>query len=275
MHWFTIFLTLVGLVMQTASCSVVPATREEHPNPKVMVFDCNKVGEVCDNMCFGAQCAGWGRSFTWDKPSKQTSSRRSTLAGCGSGNRCKDHPYGDEYQCDEYPFKSVLEAKAGGQVNRCVPWRENNAQSQTIKNFYYSLGKDFKDNKGKGCNKKSPCAFQVGFKNAGNVQYCNVNPDCRNDGNEYTKAGLFKTKRSITTGGGYYELENGDVIFSPVSLGEGSVAYMTVPRNTTLYDEHNMNHVPDPDQDDSQYDYMMDNLDLVELAIVKEVDGHK
>ncbi|KAG9963698.1 hypothetical protein KCU61_g3595, partial [Aureobasidium melanogenum] len=245
-----------------------------------MIFDCNEVGDVCKNMCFGAHCAGLGLDFTWDKPDSKTSSKRSTLAGCGSKNRCTKPPYGKDdedepYQCDEYPFKSVREAQAGGQVNRCVLRKYNNAQGQTIRNFYYSFGKKFKDNKGKGCNKESPCAFQVAFENAGNIEYCNVNPSCANDGNEYTKAGLFKAKRSIITGSGYYELENGDVIFSPVSLGERSVGYKTVPRNATLYHEHNMNHVPDPDQDDSQYDYMMDNLDLVELAIVKEVDGHK
>lgn len=79
----------------------------------------------------GAFCQKWGESFTWDKPSKSDGDKRSTKAGCGSRNRCSKSPYGTGYQCDEYPFKSVKESDAGGQVNRCVKSGYNNGKSIT------------------------------------------------------------------------------------------------------------------------------------------------
>jgi len=142
----------------------------------------------------------------------------------------------------------------------------NAAQSQVIKNFYNS----FVNFKGTGCDKQAPCAFNVVFANAGNIGYCHTSPDCTNDGNEYTKAGEVKRKRDANVGG-YYELANGDVIYSPVPVEVGTLGYKTVPRNATLFEQHNMDHVPDPEMGDEQYDYMMDNLDLLETSVVREV----
>ncbi|KAL2357427.1 hypothetical protein BJ546DRAFT_1058010 [Cryomyces antarcticus] len=273
--------SIAALAFLASSCLVmvqstaVPASLERRSVAKLMIFDCVKdgLGDVCDNMCFGANCHGWGDSFIWDKPSKSTAGKRSTKAGCGSGNRCSKAPYGSAYQCDEYPFKSVEESDKGGQVNRCVKSEYNNAQSQVIRNFYNS----YAGFKGKGCGKTAPCHFAVVFANARNIGYCNTTPNCKNDGNEYTKDGKVPDpkKREAPTGpvGGYYKLASGDVVYAPTGAEVGAMAYRTVRRNETLYDEHNRNHEYSEDQGYEQYDYMMDNLELAEDVVVAIVDG--
>jgi hypothetical protein len=154
-----------------------------------------------------------------------------------------------------------------GRTSELIQTLTSPAQSQVIKNFYNS----FANFKGTGCDKKYPCQFDVVFSNAGNIGYCDAKPNCANDGNEYTKGG--KAKRDVEPQGGYYKLASGDIIYSPSGTQVGALAYKTVPKNATLFNQHNLNHVPDPDQGDEQYDYMLANLDLVEDPVVEAVSG--
>lgn len=52
---------------------------------------------------------------------------RSKNAGCGNRSRCKNDPYGEGYQCDEFPFKSV-DPEGEQPINRCVPAVQNNGK---------------------------------------------------------------------------------------------------------------------------------------------------
>ncbi|OJZ85906.1 hypothetical protein ASPFODRAFT_46974 [Aspergillus luchuensis CBS 106.47] len=181
----------------------------------------------------GTKCKRLGTTLTWDKPSRQVSDRRSREAGCGSSNRCSKSPYGRGYQCDEYPFRSVRESDRGGQVNRCVLARYNNAQGQVLRNFYNSRGQF----QGKGCNGTVPCRFSVSFTNASRLQYCKSRPNCTNDGNEYTKRG--PARRDVEAEGGteFYRLESGMVLFAPGDLEIGEVVYRTGVGNWTVFED--------------------------------------
>jgi hypothetical protein len=46
-----------------------------------------------------------------------------------------------------------------------------------------------------------------------------------------------------------------------------------VPKNATLFFEHNINHVVDPGQGVDQYEYMMDNLELEEDVVLEAIEG--
>ncbi|KAI0582606.1 DNase-NucA-NucB domain-containing protein [Pyrenophora tritici-repentis] len=200
-----------------------------------------------------AFCQKWGESFTWDHPTKPVGRSRSRKAGCGSKNRCSKSPYGTAYQCDEFPFKSVQESDAGGQVNRCVKKGYNNAQSQVIRQFYNSEGSF----KGKGCDSTFPCSFNIVFANAGNIDWCDSTASkCKNDGNEYTKAGkvpdpskrLMHRQESYNGTlqvGGMYLLESGQSIVSAQPLSIGDRAFRVKRHNETLYAEYNHMHIPD------------------------------
>ncbi|KAF2195968.1 hypothetical protein GQ43DRAFT_289178 [Delitschia confertaspora ATCC 74209] len=274
MYVSAVLSTLAGVLALQASASAVPNNVKRSPN-LLMVFDCANggLGDVCNNMCYGAFCAKWGSSFTWDKPSKSVARKRSTKAGCGSGNRCSKAPYGSKYQCDEYPFKSVQESDKGGQVNRCVESKYNNAQSQVVKNFYNS----YANFKGLGCDKKYPCTFRISFSNSGNIPWCNAgpNPKCKNDGNEYNKDGKIPDPKKRDTGlvGKRYALASGEIIYSPEPLEIGDIAIRTAPINGTLFEEYNSAHVKrdliDGEETEyDQYEYMMHNLKTIRDEVV-------
>lgn len=140
-------------------------------------------------------------------------------------------------------------------------------------NFYYSRSKY----SAAGCHNKSPCKFDISFKETNNIEWCSPSTKCKNDGNEYTKNGKYPDPKKRTEDeeprGGYYKLSSGDVIYSPGGTQIGAVAFRTVLGNATLFDEYNINHVYNPDQGHEQYDYMLHNLDLVEDVVVEAVDG--
>ncbi|KAK1145347.1 hypothetical protein N8T08_004222 [Aspergillus melleus] len=70
----------------------------------------------------------------------------------------------------------------------------------------------------------APCKFSVTFKNVGKFGYCNNRSTCRNDGNQYTKAGPAKRDEDVNTSG-YYRLGNGEVIFAPDGASVGDLIY--------------------------------------------------
>lgn len=152
------------------------------------------------------------------------------------------------------------------------------AQSQVIRQFYNSQGTFT----GTGCGGTAPCAFSIVFANAGNIGWCDTTrSSCKNDGNEFTKAGKVPdhSKRlmrnqganSSIGEGGSYVLKSGQIAVSAEPLGTGDVAVWVKPLNETLFAEYNDLHVPDTEQGLEQYDYMMHNLYLEEDVVVGKV----
>lgn len=144
-------------------------------------------------------------------------------------------------------------------------------KARLLKTFLNS----FADFKGTGCDKKFPCQFNIVFSNAGTIGWCKPSPDCKNDGNEYTKDGKAPDpkKRAEERKGGYYRLSSGEVIYAPSGTEVGAVAHRTVPKNATLFFEHNINHIVDHDQGLDQYEYMMDNLGMEEDVVMEAIEG--
>lgn len=70
---------------------------------------------------------------------------------------------------------------------------------------------------------------------------------------------------------GSYVLESGQVVVSAEPLRPGDVAVWVKRLNQTLFAECNEMHVPDPEQELEQYDYMMGNLYLEEDVVVGKV----
>ncbi|KAB8264919.1 hypothetical protein BDV32DRAFT_116855 [Aspergillus pseudonomiae] len=239
---------------------------------KILTFDCSdgQVGDTCLNMCYGAKCKKLGTTLTWDHPSKSTEGKRSRLAGCGSGNRCSKAPYGKGYQCDEFPFKSVRQADKGGQVNRCVKSHYNSRQGHVLQNFYYSHG-EFKN---KGCKGRAPCQFRIGFKRFSKYKYCKKKPDCKNDGNEYTKKGPAKREEEVDTGG-YYRLASGDVIFVPDGAQVGDLVYQATFSNATIGVADIDGVEGQGDEDEGDENYGDDPFEVQEDQIVEEVADYE
>lgn len=169
--------------------------------------------EICKNMCYGVYCQGFSTSMYWDKPDRETSTARAKTAGCGSGNRCSKSPYGSGCQCDEFPFRSVTRPSGFLPVNRCVPSGQNRAQSNVLKQFYYSQG----SYSGTGLGGQ-PGQFTLSFANYGDVKYCGFEEDCKNDGNQYNRNGEIADKKDSKRGAGMlntYVTEKGQIIHVP------------------------------------------------------------
>jgi len=68
-------------------------------------------------------------------------------------------------------------------------------------------------------------------------------------------------RRYVTSEGREVELE-----------GEGNIGrsiFQVVPRNETLHEEQLNGHVFDPDEEDDEFAYMEDNLELKEETVVR------
>jgi hypothetical protein len=63
-------------------------------------------------------------------------------------------------------------------------------------------------------------------------------------------------------------LASGATVAFASELEVGSMVSQVIPLNATLWAQQLADHVSDPDDDESQYDWMMDNLDVVDDAIV-------
>ncbi|QIW96382.1 hypothetical protein AMS68_001900 [Peltaster fructicola] len=190
-----ITVALVSALSLLSTSSALPSAEgnalQPRANPNnIMMFDCTDykgrtLKDLCMSMCFGSFCAGNGQSLVWDNASDSIQRSRARDAGCRpTPNRCAKSPYGKNYQCDEFPFKSVKDTR-GTRVNRCVPKKQNQDQAQIVKAFYGKNGY---------CKAKAPCSYTTGYENSGNIKYCNKKT-CKNDGNEYTKGDKKFSKR--------------------------------------------------------------------------------
>lgn len=174
---YTKALVLTGLAWITMAPHALAA-------PPDVTFLCNKMPEVCSNMCWAVRCASpvFPQTLTWDNPDKSTQDKRRASAGCQrSGNKCGSkrtgvgHRGGKYISCDEYPFASTKESTFpnGHQVSRCVPRSENSRQGQALKTAYGRWKKQ-------GLKTHS---LKINFGNPGaaGVKYC-TNQPCKNDG---------------------------------------------------------------------------------------------
>ncbi|TKA21884.1 hypothetical protein B0A50_08620 [Salinomyces thailandicus] len=154
-------------------------------SPPDVTFLCNRMPEVCTNMCWAVRCANptFPQTLNWDDPDDDTRKERRKSAGCQKGNKCNKGKSGvgnrgaGYRDCDEYPFASTSDSTYpnGHQVSRCVPRGQNGAQGNALKQAY---GR-FRD---EGYTSHS---LKINFGNPGSsgVNYC-LNEACRNDGYE-------------------------------------------------------------------------------------------
>lgn len=118
------------------------------------------------------------------------------------------------------------------------------------------------------------CDFIMGVTNYRGIDYC--------DGQGSGSLGCSVPPRNIVTGPGgntkrdldginqqyIYMLASGATVAFASELEIGSMVSQVIPLNATLWAQQLADHVGDPDDDESQYDWMMDNLDIVDNAIV-------
>ncbi|KAI1808634.1 deoxyribonuclease NucA/NucB-domain-containing protein [Daldinia bambusicola] len=239
---------------------------------KILSFNCDRMPEVCHNMCFAIHCKHKPKQLTWDDPLSSVSRRRRRSAGCGNPNRCNQKKFGKAgYSCDEYPFASTKQADRGGQINRCVPEGQNGSQGQALGSFYNSRGKY----RGTGCRGKKNCSFTVAFKGSKvkTIGPCKTKPNCKADGNEWIKNGPLKREepQEPQTVAEYKLRRSGDTIISSEDLQPGDLVYHIVERNATLAEEQLNSHSFDEFAGVDQYEYMSDNMVMEEDEIVEKI----
>ncbi|KAK6953488.1 hypothetical protein Daesc_005793 [Daldinia eschscholtzii] len=242
---------------------------------RVLTFDCDRMPEVCHNMCFATNCKHKPKQLTWDKPRSSVEGKRRRTAGCGSNNRCSQKKLGKKgFNCDEYPFASSKQADRGGQINRCVPERENSRQGSALNQFYHSRGKY----RATGCKSKKNCSFTVAFKGSKTktIGPCKKTPNCKNDGNQWTKTGPVRRDeieepQQPATVVEYKLRRSGDTILASDDLQPGDLVYHIVERNATLAEEQHSGHVFNEFAGVEQYDYMNDNMDMEEDEILERI----
>ncbi|KAH7317014.1 hypothetical protein B0I35DRAFT_355223 [Stachybotrys elegans] len=273
--------------------------RQGNPD-NLMIFVCDDgLEEICTNMCYGAYCAGIGEGLQYDRPDSTTKRNRRKAAGCiaSGGNRCSTRQGHDSgYQCDEYPFASTVPINdEETRLNRCVPAAQNRKQGGIISAFYrssYCQG-----------NNGGRCTFTAKFSNSGNIQYCDMQ-SCDDDDNEVVgpgtdaedgdsaedgtdddpDAGQKKRKVKKRSGLGkrlpgapVYRTSSGLELDIPGGAQIGQRAFVVMPRNATLWNEQaefgNPNQVRelhgDEDEEDEDYEYMLENLEVREDIILE------
>ncbi|KAK7529419.1 hypothetical protein IWX49DRAFT_412080 [Phyllosticta citricarpa] len=287
--------TLLGSVgMAVASSNVLNRRTPPLNDPDdLIIFLCNEIPEICKNMCFGAYCQYIGERLRYDKPDSAEIARRSQAAGCGApgDNRCeKRNP---PLQCDQYPFLSTVSTTdRPDRVSRCVPGDQNTKQSSIINAFYNSPY----------CrDRPAPCEFSVSFSNPGGVKYCEAyfdRSDCdKKEDIQVVGPGDDKTPKSQDPGSGIggpggpegelekkvrargdeqrpptqFKLDSGLEIFVPGGAFIGQRAFIVVALDQSLWDEQVRTHQPDPDLSVDEFDYMLDNLQVIEFTVTDEI----
>ncbi|KAG5925932.1 hypothetical protein E4U42_003813 [Claviceps africana] len=200
-----------------------------------VTFLCNRMPEVCTNMCWATRCASprFPTTLNWDSPSEAVAKERRRSAGCQKGNKCNrgkkgpGHRGGKYTSCDEYPFASTSDSKFpnGHQVSRCVPPVENSRQGRALRTAYDRFRK-------KGYRSHS---LQIAFGNPGarGVKYCRNQP-CKNDGFQ-VQDGKIK-KRDEDPLFTFYKTSSGMIL--------ASLTKMDTPSNFTReVDEQEQEHV--------------------------------
>lgn len=157
-----------------------------------VAFDCTKIPNVCENMCWGVYCMesqGKLATLQYDGRAKKDKviRQRRTAAGCGSYNRCSNSAKAKSkwpvagFNCDEFPFANSKDSDTSDHVNRCVPQKENSSQGSALQKFF---AKEFPSTTRSQCtanpaNCKYNIAFQYGkVKNsAPSTSFCRVKDD--------------------------------------------------------------------------------------------------
>ncbi|KAG5986148.1 hypothetical protein E4U43_005642 [Claviceps pusilla] len=221
-------LLLTGL----AWVATVSQVAESRPD---ITFLCNRMPEVCTNMCWAVRCASpkFPQTLNWDNPSEDTKNKRRKSAGCQKGNKCNKgkkgpgHRGGKYTSCDEYPFATTSNSKFpnGHQVSRCVPPVENSRQGKALQTVYGRFKK-------KGFKSHS---LQIAFGNPGarGVKYCN-NQSCKNDGFQVQDGKIKKREEDPVFK--FYRTSSGMIL--------GSLTKIDTPSNFTReVDEQEQKHV--------------------------------
>ncbi|PVI05775.1 hypothetical protein DM02DRAFT_623838 [Periconia macrospinosa] len=267
--------------LTTASPAVEPESRlalQRRAVP-ILEFNCNEFPQVCKTQCYGAYCAGNGDLLRYDKPDKKEKRNRRKQAGCekSGGNRCsvkKNHIIG--FQCDEFPYASSSpKGSVTARLNKCVPKAENNKQGGQLNKFYQqqcgSQPCDFQvkmTNGGALCNPGNKMALDIACRTEKiNIEQPGAqgpasDSDSSDDGSDMdlAKRDYFKAasivKRYLTSAGREVELEGDHNI--------GRSILQVVARNETLHEEQ-----INEDNEEDDFDYMDDNLDIREEIVVK------
>ncbi|KAJ3965070.1 hypothetical protein EV361DRAFT_873492 [Lentinula raphanica] len=162
-----------------------------------MEFNCQRIPDVCNNMCHGLNCLQIKNQFT-RQTNKATckANRKRNQCGVNSGpNRCSSLYKGTDglysqkpagvakMSCDEFPFASTEEASKLSQPSnfstRCVDASQNSSQGGQIAAAYKKLNDQsfeivFNYGQGTQSSKDAPAT-------ATNMQYCQANPVCTKD----------------------------------------------------------------------------------------------
>ncbi|RYO78231.1 hypothetical protein DL766_001633 [Monosporascus sp. MC13-8B] len=168
-------LLFIALTWITAAPHVAAA-------PSDNTFDCNRIPEICTNICWATRCASpkFSLALTNDNPSPAVATSRRNSAGCGSNSKCTKNGKGvgkcpGHNSCDEHPFATTSQSKYpnGHQVSRCVPNNQNSSQGASLRALYQRLKRR--------PGTKHKFVIGIGNPGAGGIKYCK-NQACKNDG---------------------------------------------------------------------------------------------
>ncbi|KAH9837852.1 deoxyribonuclease NucA/NucB-domain-containing protein [Rhodofomes roseus] len=114
---------------------------------KQLVFNCKRIPDICQNMCFGIECANPKLPSTLTKSSDTKTcrdARKRNTCGATNPNRCSAKFPGNagkikDMSCDEYPFASTREGQTLQAVTRCVPKEQNSSQGGQISGLYKKI----------------------------------------------------------------------------------------------------------------------------------------
>ncbi|KAK8193879.1 hypothetical protein HDK77DRAFT_425913 [Phyllosticta capitalensis] len=260
----------------------------------LMIFLCNETPEICKNMCYGAYCQYIGERLRYDKPESAEMRRRSQAAGCGTPEQDRCAQLNPPLECDQYPFTSTVSTTdRPDRVSRCVPGDQNTKQSSIINAFYKSTY----------CG-GGPCEFSVSFSNPGGVRYCEAyfeRTDCdtkagdRSEDIQVVGPGDDKIPKSEDAGSGIgeppdgpeqkvrargdekappatqFKTDTGLEIFVPGGAFIGQRAFIVIALNVSLWDEQIQNHQRSLELAIDEFDYMLDNLQVIELTVSEEI----
>ncbi|EIM84071.1 uncharacterized protein STEHIDRAFT_159672 [Stereum hirsutum FP-91666 SS1] len=121
-----------------------------------LAFDCDKIPNVCQNMCYGVS------------DGQMSECAKEELLRLFQPQQMHNPAFAAGNSCDEYPFASTLEGQRAAQdaaATRCVPKGENSSQGGSISGLYRKLP----DN----------TQFTVEFHGAaGSTGFCAANHHC-------------------------------------------------------------------------------------------------
>ncbi|TFK43120.1 hypothetical protein BDQ12DRAFT_621997 [Crucibulum laeve] len=116
-------------------------------NAAVVNFDCTRIPETCNNMCFASNRLVYFEQH-YDSNTGNKDGRRQAAGCLPNPNRCNSNPpAAGRTTCDEYPFASTHGTGNGGwfsntgATTRCVSTTECNSQGGSLSAFYQSFGR--------------------------------------------------------------------------------------------------------------------------------------